>query len=86
MGSPKNSLYSFVTVALEATYTLGGKTVNVAIASGLANARKIIDARFLNHFGKLARGDCAVGIAAQLLPCNFEFLCRALLIPSAAKR
>lgn len=27
----------------EATYTLGGKTVNVAIASGLANARKIIE-------------------------------------------
>ena len=27
----------------EATYTLGGKTVKVAIASGLANARKIIE-------------------------------------------
>ena len=27
----------------EATYTLGGKTVNVAIASGLANARKVIE-------------------------------------------
>ncbi|MDE7162491.1 MAG: [FeFe] hydrogenase, group A [Clostridia bacterium] len=27
----------------EATYTLGGKTVKVAVASGLANARKILD-------------------------------------------
>ena len=27
----------------EATYTLGGKTVNVAVASGLANARKVLE-------------------------------------------
>ena len=28
----------------EATYTLGGQTINVAVASGLANARKVLDA------------------------------------------
>lgn len=28
----------------EATYTLGGKTINVAVASGLANARKVLEA------------------------------------------
>lgn len=27
----------------EATYTLGGKTINVAVASGLANARKVLE-------------------------------------------